>query len=160
VIVAAQRPITRLLEPFPEVVGLRVAVGLWVAGYVIIGGFALAPAEVRVAGMLVYGAIFALGECAYSCSYHPWLISKVPDRELTRANALSNSMMGIGVFFGPSIGVILIGTGSAPTVWLLLALMCATVCLTTVRLGHSRPPRQRRATDAAPVLSRSTARSG
>jgi hypothetical protein len=27
VIVAAQRPITRLLEPFPEVVGLRVAVG-------------------------------------------------------------------------------------------------------------------------------------
>jgi len=106
-----------------------------------VGVLALAPAEVRLAGVLVYGAIFALGESAYSCSYHPWLISKVPERELTRANALSNSMTGIGVFFGRSIGVILIGTGSATTVWLLLALMCATVGLSTVPLGRPRARR-------------------
>jgi tetratricopeptide (TPR) repeat protein len=82
--------------------------------------------------MLIYGAIFALGECAYSCSYHPWLISRVPEKELTRANALTNSTMGIGLFFGPAIGVTLIGTGCAALVWLSLALLCAVIILTTI----------------------------
>jgi hypothetical protein len=82
-----------------------VAITLWVAGYLVVGVLAFAPPPVRLAGLLLYGVLFAFGECAYSCSYHPWLISKVPDAELMRANALSNSMMGIGLFFGPSIGV-------------------------------------------------------
>ena len=68
------------------------------SGYLVVGMLAYAPPPVRLAGLLLYGVLFALGECAYSCSYHPWLISKVPDAELMRANALSNSMMGIGLF--------------------------------------------------------------
>jgi MFS family permease len=88
--------------------------------------------------MLLYGAIFGLGECAYSCSYHPWLISTVPERELTRANALSNSTMGIGLFFGPSIGVGLISTGSSAAVWLTLGVLCGATGLTTVRVHRRR----------------------
>ncbi|MDT5034999.1 MAG: hypothetical protein QOE03_184 [Micromonosporaceae bacterium] len=143
-IVVAQRVMTRRLEPYPEVVGVRIAVGLWVLGYLVVGAMAFAPTGVRLVGMLLYGAIFGLGECAYSCSYHPWLISKVPARELTRANALSNSTMGIGLFFGPSIGVALIGTGSSAAVWLTLGALCAAVGLTTVRV-------RRRRTAAAPA---------
>jgi MFS family permease len=98
-----------------------------------VGALTFAPPPLPLAGLLLYGVLFALGECAYSCSYHPWLISKVPDAELMRANALSNSMMGIGLFFGPSIGVVLVGTGSASVVWLTLGTLCGLVGVTTVR---------------------------
>jgi Major Facilitator Superfamily len=133
VIVIAQSWVTRLLESRSEVVGLRVAITLWVTGYLVVGVLAFAPPPVPLAGLLIFGVLFALGECAYSCSYHPWLISKVPEAELMRANALSNSMMGIGLFFGPSIGVGLVGTGSASGVWLTLGTLCALVGFTTVR---------------------------
>lgn len=132
VIVTAQQRVTRLLEPRAEVVP-SVAITLWVAGYLVVGVLAFTPAPVRLAGLLLYGVLFALGECAYSCSYHPWLISRVPDAELMRANALSNSMMGIGLFFGPSIGVGLVGTGSASVVWLTLGALCGLVGITTTQ---------------------------
>ncbi|MGX9788236.1 MFS transporter [Mycobacterium sp. MMS18-G62] len=133
VIVTAQKWVTRLLEPHAEVIGLRVAITLWVAGYLMVGMLAFAPPPAGLAGLLLFGVLFAFGECAYSCSYHPWLISKVPDAELMRANALSNSMMGIGLFFGPSIGVGLVGTGSASVVWLTLGTLCGLVGITTAR---------------------------
>ncbi|KMO96002.1 MFS transporter [Streptomyces roseus] len=132
-IVAFQRRITRLLEKRPEEHGLRIAVALWAAGLVVAGVTAFGPGPVRLAGLLAYAVLFGLGECAYSCSFHPWLISKVPDRELTRASALCNSMMGVGMFFGPSLGVLLIGGRHAAWVWLPLAALCGLVALTTVR---------------------------
>jgi hypothetical protein len=141
VIVTAQRWVTRWLEPYAEVVGLRVAIALWVAGYLVVGVLTFAPPPVRLAGLLLYGVMFALGECAYSCSYHPWLISKVPDAELMRANALSNSMMGIGMFFGPSIGVGLVATGSASVVWLALGTLCGLVGIATAQRRRGCLPR-------------------
>jgi MFS family permease len=84
-------------------------------------------------GLVAFATLFALGECAYSCSYHPWLISRVPDKDLTRANALSNSMMGVGLFAGPTIGVALVTTGSVVAVWLVLGALCTLVTLTTIR---------------------------
>ncbi|MDQ3402593.1 MAG: MFS transporter [Actinomycetota bacterium] len=140
VIVIAQRPVTKLLESRSEMTGLRIAVGLWVVGYAIAGVLAFGPFGVRLAGLLAYAVLFALGECAYSCSFHPWLISVVPDSELTRANALANSMMGIGQFAGPSIGVGLALSGSAPLVWLGLALCCTVVTVLTGLLAARRPP--------------------
>ncbi|MGX1883258.1 MFS transporter [Streptomyces sp. NPDC055287] len=133
VIVSVQRPVTKLLEKRPEEHGLRLAVALWAAGLVVAGLTAFGPGPVRLTGLLAYAVLFALGECAYSCSFHPWLISKVPDRELTRASALCNSMMGVGMFFGPSIGVALISLDHAAWVWLPLAALCGLVALTTVR---------------------------
>jgi MFS family permease len=141
VIVVAQSLVTRLLQPRAEAVGLRVAIGLWTGGYLLAGLTALAPTPVALAGLVAYAVLFALGECAYSCSYHPWLISRVPEQELTRANALSNSMMGIGLFAGPSVGVALVASGSATTVWLALAALCAVVSLGTVRLRRPVRPR-------------------
>lgn len=144
VIVTAQRPITKLLEKRPEEHGLRIAVALWAAGLLVAGLTAFGPGPVRLTGLLAYAVLFAVGECAYSCSFHPWLISKVPDRELTRASALCNSMMGVGMFFGPSIGVALISLDHAAWVWLPLAALCALVALTTVR-------RRTRTTTSAPT---------
>jgi len=139
VIVACQRPITRRLEKHPETTGLRWTVIAWVTGFVVAGLCAFGPSEVKFAGLLVYAALFALGECAYSCSFHPWLISMVPDHELTRANALVNSMMGIGNFTGPSIGVALVLTGDASVVWFGLATSCAAVMVLVGLLARRRP---------------------
>jgi len=127
VIVAAQRLVSRLLEGRPEVTGLQVGVGLWAVAYCVVGLLAFAPAGLRLVGLISYAVLFALGECAYSCSFYPWLISTVRESELSRANAMANSMMGIGIFVGPSIGVGLVLSGSAPVVWLSLAACCAAV---------------------------------
>ena len=132
VIVFTQKPITRWLEKRPETQGLQFAIGLWVIGYAAAGLLAFGPFWLRLAGLLIYAVLFALGECAYSCSFHPWLISLGADRELTRANALANSMMGIGSFAGPSIGVGLAVTGNASVVWFGLAMCCTVV---TVLMG-------------------------
>ncbi|WP_107407602.1 MFS transporter [Streptomyces griseus] len=136
VIVSVQGWMTRVLEDRPEIDGLRIAVVLWTAGYVVAGAMAFLPYGFRLTGLLVYAVLFALGECAYSCSFHPWLISLVPDRELTRANALANSMMGVGNFAGPSIGVALAASGQAPVVWLGLALCCTTITVGTGLLAR------------------------
>lgn len=132
-IVVFQGSVTKWLEKRSEEHGLRIAVALWAAGLVVAGATAFGPGPVRLGGLLAYAVLFALGECAYSCSFHPWLISKVPDRELTRASALCNSMMGVGMFFGPSVGVLLIGSGHAAWVWLPLAALCGLVALATLR---------------------------
>ncbi|MER5730563.1 MFS transporter [Streptomyces sp. NPDC002138] len=133
VIVACQRPLGKLLEKHSEERGLRVAVAFWVTGFLLAFATAFGPGPVQLTGLILYAAFFGLGECAYSCSFHPWLISKVPDRELTRASALCNSMMGIGMFFGPSAGIALIGLGDPAWVWLPLAALCGFVALTTLR---------------------------
>lgn len=138
-IASLQGRVTRLLEKRPELFGLRAAMLLWVAGYLVVGVLAFGPFQVRLAGLLTYAVLFALGECAYSASFHPWLISLVPERDLTRANALVNSMMGIGNFAGPSIGVGLALTGDATVVWLGLAVCCTVI---TVLTGVSRRRRE------------------
>ena len=137
-IMVSQRFVTRLLESRSESTGLQVAAGLWVLGFLMAGAGTFGTYEVRLAGLLLYAVMFALGECAYSCSFHPWLISIVPDSELTRANALANSMMGIGNFAGPSIGVVLALTGDASVVWFGLAVCCTVTAVLTGALAGRR----------------------
>ena len=137
VVVFAQPFMTRALERHSDVFGLRVAVGLWVGGYAVVGLSALAGPP-ALAGLLAYAILFGLGECAYSCSFYPWMISTVPDSELTRITALTNGMMGIGLFAGPPIGIALAASGSAALVWFSLAGLCAVALVGTVRGTTSR----------------------
>jgi MFS family permease len=138
VIVFAQPLMTRIIEPRGDVFGLRAAVGLWVAGYALVGLAALAGGPFALPGLLGYAVLFGLGECAYSCSFYPWMIGKVPDAELTRITALTNGMMGIGLFAGPPIGIALVGGGSAALVWFSLAALCAVAVLGTLHGGARR----------------------
>ncbi|MFW6692237.1 MFS transporter [Streptomyces sp. MAR4 CNX-425] len=138
VIASAQRWVTRALEGRPEIEGLRTAVALWTTAYAVAGATAFLPYGFRLVGLLAFAVVFALGECAYSCSFHPWLISLVPDRELTRANALANSMMGVGNFAGPSIGVALVVTGNASAVWFGLGLCCTVITVAVGLLARRR----------------------
>ncbi len=121
VVVFAQSLVTRALSGRGEAFGLRVAVVLWSGSYAVAAGAAFAGPGVRYAGLAVFAVVFALGECAYACSYHPWLIASVDERDLTRASALAGGAMGVGTAAGPSVGVALAFTGSAAVVWSSLA---------------------------------------
>ena len=131
VIIVAQGAVTRRLESSTERHGLRIAVLLWIAGFGLAALTALGSAWSAIAGLAGFIVLFSLGECAYACSFHPWLISRVPQSELTRASALTNAAMGVGLFTGPALGVGLVVSGSAPLVWACLAL-CCTAALRTV----------------------------
>jgi len=160
VIVVAQGSINRLLDSRPETDGLRAAAAIWAVGYLAAALLAQGPDWAQIAGLLTFAAAFGLGECAYSCSFHPWLIKRVPDGELTRASALANCTMSVGLFSGPSIGVALAGSGEASIVFGALALLSISVAATTTGWFASRPAdgsaRQTVETaPATPSLSRS-----
>lgn len=142
VIIVAQGAVTRRLEGSAERHGLRIAVLLWIAGFGVAALTALGPTWSAIAGLVGFIVLFSLGECAYACSFHPWLISRVPEAELTRASALINAAMGVGLFTGPALGVGLVVGGSTPLVWAALALCCAAALLTVRRAAPSRtePP--------------------
>jgi len=103
------------------------------------------------AALIAFSVLFGLGDRAYSCSFHPWLISLVPQTSLPQANAFANSTMGIGQFAGPSIGVVLTTTGSAPNVWLTLAFACTvvTVLLSLLRIRTTKVRRTSSVTTSA-----------
>ncbi|WP_309133390.1 MFS transporter [Cellulomonas sp.] len=119
-IVVLQAPVTRLLGRFPVRTGLRVTMLAWAAAYLLLAATAHATTPVVVGGLLLFAVLFALGECAYSCTFHPWLLATVPERELVRATATANSMMGVGLAGGPLLGVALVQTGAVP-LWTVLA---------------------------------------
>ncbi|MFF1920720.1 MFS transporter [Streptomyces sp. NPDC058221] len=135
VVALGQSWVTRLLSSRDETFGLRAAVLLWVAAYAVAMGSAFGPQPVRYAGLLLFAVVFAIGECAYSCSFHPWLIDSVEAKDVTRVSALASGAMGIGTAAGPSIGVALTLTGEAFVVWLSLASLCLLLLLT---LGRRR----------------------
>lgn len=140
VIVLCQDLVTKLLEKRSVLVGLRITMAFWLAGYIAVAICSLGSGVVPIMGLLIFAALLGIGECAYSCTYHPWLISIVPDSELTRAGALANSAMGVGMFAGPAIGTLLVGTGNVTLVWLCLA--CGTVVMgLMVRQGRTVPVR-------------------
>ena len=146
VVVFGQKRMTQWLAPRTEVFGLRLTMLLWSTAYVVVALASLGPTSVRFAGLVMLAVIFAAGECAYSCSYHPWLISSVPERDLTRASALSSGMMGVGMAAGPSVGLALILTGSAVLVWLVLAAFCVLMLFTIVDRNSKGRSEARRAT--------------
>jgi MFS family permease len=139
IILLVQGTVTRRLSGRPETAGLRLAVLCWVAGFAVAAVTSVGPAPVAIAGVAGYIILFSLGECAYSCSFHPWLIASVPEGELVRANAMVNSMMGVGLFVGPSMGSALVGTGSPFAVWGALTGCSALVVLAVRRRRVGQP---------------------
>lgn len=125
----AQGRTTRWLSNREETYGLRMAMVFWIAGFLVAAATSLAPRPAQLVGLFAFASLFAVGECAYSCSFHPWLIKLAPENDLTRAVALVNSMMGLGIFLGPSLGIALVGWGHAPIVWMALAAGCCLVML-------------------------------
>ncbi|MFB7933641.1 MFS transporter [Streptomyces sp. NPDC056039] len=139
VVALGQTWVTRVLSSRDEAYGLRAAVVLWAAAYGLAAVSAFGPLPVRYAGLLLFAVVFALGECAYSCSFHPWLIDSVGPKDVTRVSALAAGAMGVGTAAGPSVGVALTLTGEATAVWLSLASLCLLLLLAVGRRRAAAP---------------------
>lgn len=130
-IVLLQRPVTRLLSRYPVRTGLRVTMVSWAVAYLVLAVSSAGPTVVVCAGLVLFAVVFALGECAYSCTFHPWLLATVPEREVVRATATANTLMGVGMSAGPLLGVALVATGAVP-LWTTLAVLAGLGALAAV----------------------------
>ena len=116
-VVGLQVPMLRFLNGREFQAGLRCSVILWVMSYLTMLIFSAAGQERELLPYVLYGVLLSAGECAYSASLTPYLISNVSSSNLTRATALTNSFSSAGSLVAPPLGVLLVSSGSGLTVW-------------------------------------------
>lgn len=144
-IVFLQGPLTGVLDRYGEVVGLRTAVALWVVALGLAAVTAPGPPTMVLVGLIGCSFVLGLGECAHSCSYTPWLMGRVPERQFRAASAVDNTAVGMGYLLGPTVAVGVLSLGSALLVWVVLMGATALTTLLTVNW-----PARRRVADATP----------
>jgi hypothetical protein len=123
-VIIVQKPVNGLLGRYRTRTGVQAAVLCWAVSYGVAWAAAPLGHAASLAGLLIFGGIFACGEAAYSCSFYPWLLGVVPVAEGSRAASLSTSTLSIGNSMGPSAGAALVSLGSADAVWGVLTVAC------------------------------------
>jgi len=143
VIVASQLLVLRLVRRLRRSRALA-AIGLiWAASWAIFGLSALpASAGLRVACVLLFGALFAVGETFMAPTMSPLVNSLADEHVRGRANALASMAYSIAFVASPAICTGMIAAGLAAA-WIgLLCAGCAGTVLLGVRLGRQLSPQQ------------------
>lgn len=132
IIVASQLGVLRLVRRLRRSRALAVIGLIWAAAWAIFGLSAVpAATAVRIGCVLVFGALFAVGETVMAPTTAPLLNSLADDRVRGRANALSSLAYSIAFVVSPAICASMIAAGLAAA-W--IGLLCLG-CLGTVALG-------------------------
>ena len=110
-IVSLQLPVLRWIASWRRTRALAVAAVLWAASWALLG---LAHSAVAV---LVFSALFGLGEVFQAPAMQPLVNALSTDRLRGRYNALSGSMFSIAFVVSPALSGFLIGNGLG-TLWI------------------------------------------
>ncbi|MFB7664984.1 MFS transporter [Kitasatospora sp. NPDC056138] len=133
-----QHPVGARLERLVEATALVAAPVLWCAAF---GAGALATAAgtgpVRTALLVVFAALFALGEIAYSSAFFPLLVRLSGPASLGRGSALSSLAWSAGTAAGPPVGIAVVTATGTSAGWLALAAGAVLVCAVTLLLRRS-----------------------
>lgn len=129
VVVLLFNPTVRLLRRFDETAGVLIAGLLWTVSYFLMAILSLANSNIAAVGLVLFAAVFALGEIAFSFSYQPLLVREAGDAGSAQAGALANLFGNMGDVIGPIIGVSIIGLGSAGIAWFTLGVGCFCIVL-------------------------------
>lgn len=143
VIVASQLLILRLVRRMRRSRALA-AIGLiWAASWIIFGLSAVpASTDLRLACVLLFGALFGLGETFMAPTTSPLVNSLADERVRGRANALASMAYSIAFVASPAICTSLIAAGLAAA-WIgLLCAGCAGTVVLGARLGRQLDRRQ------------------
>jgi len=132
VIVTAQLAVLRLVRKLRRSRALALIGVIWAACWALLGASALPISHGgRVACVLSFGALFAVGEMIMAPTVAPLVNSLADDRIRGRANALSSLAYSIAFVASPAISTGLIAAG-LPAAW--IGLLCMG-CLGTVFIG-------------------------
>ena len=153
VIVVSQLVVLRLVGRLRRSRALS-AIGLiWAVAWAIFGLAALpGAAGLRVACVLAFSGVFAVGETFMAPTMGPLVNSLAGDRVRGRANALASTAYSIAFVVSPAICTGMIAAGLAAAWIVLLCAGCAGTVLLGVRLGRQLS-RQQDLVNAAEVAS-------
>jgi MFS family permease len=148
-VVVLQVPLTRLLERLPTATVLGLGPFIWAAaaGLGLIAGFV--PTGARIALLLGYAVVFAVGEACYAMAYQTLLTEITPEEALGRGSAMSSLSWNIGAMGGPALGILVVSLSAGPALYWILY---GAVLIGTGALALTLRPRR---TAEAPVLARS-----
>jgi MFS family permease len=143
VIVASQLLILRLVRRLRRSRALAATGLIWAASWAIFGLSALsAPPGLRVACVLLFGALFGVGETFMAPTMPPLVNSLADEHVRGRANALGSMAYSIAFVASPAICTGMIAVG-LPAAWIgLLCAGCAGTVLLGVRLGRQLSAQQ------------------
>jgi MFS family permease len=152
-IVLAQLPVLRLLRGRRRTSAVATVGVIWCMSWVLFGFCALPSSmAARDALVLVFAALFGLGETFMAPSLPPLVNAIAPDEVRGRANALTSGMYSVAFVISPMISAAFIASGTGG-VWIaLLALGCLAVTVTALRLGKRLHRSQDIAEDVTPDL--------
>ena len=150
-IVLAQLPVLRLLRGRRRSSAVAAVGVIWCLSWVLFGFCALPGSmAARNALVLVFAALFGLGETFMAPSMAPLVNAIAPEEVRGRANALTSGMYSLAFVISPMISAVFIA-GGAGGFWIaLLALGCLTVTATALRLGRRLSRAQDVADDTVP----------
>jgi hypothetical protein len=136
-IVLVQLPVLRLMHGRRRTSAVAMVGLIWCGSWVLFGFCAL-PGSVaaRDAVVLLFAALFGLGETFMAPSLAPLVNTLAPEEVRGRANALTSGMYSVAFVMSPAISAGFIASGLGGLWIALLALGCLTVTATSVRLGR------------------------
>jgi MFS family permease len=124
-IVALQLPVLRWVRTWRRTQALALAASLWGVSWLLLGLAASTPV------VLVFAALFGLGEVFQSPAYQPLVNALSSEETRGRYNALSGMMFSIAFVVSPALSGVLIGNGLGG-LW--IALLAGGSVLTAVVL--------------------------
>lgn len=107
-VVLAQVSLGRRLERGSSPVMLGMCALVWVSAYTVAAVATLAAGPVRLALLVLFAVVFAVGETCFAVAYQPLLVELAPASRLGRASALSSLSWNAGAMTGPVIGITLV----------------------------------------------------
>jgi MFS family permease len=136
-IVLVQLPVLRLLRGRRRTSAVAVVGLIWCGSWLLFGFCALpASSLAQDAIVLLFAALFGLGETFMAPSLAPLVNTLAPEEVRGRANALTSGMYSIAFVVSPAISAAFIAGGLGGLWIALLGVGCLTVTATSVRLGR------------------------
>ena len=109
VIVAAQLPVTRLVEGRRRMAMLALMTALWAAAWLLVFSAGLWLSAIAAAALIIpAGGVFAVGECLQGPTQPALIAELAPDHLRGRYMALSTSSWSIGWIAGPALGAVVL----------------------------------------------------
>lgn len=142
-IVVSQLLVLRLLRGRRRSHAIAVVGLVWCGSWVLFGFSAVPGSETtRAALVLVFSALFGLGETFMAPSLSPLVNSLADERIRGRANALTSGMYSVAFVISPAISAGFIAAGFGGLWIALLAAGCLAVTAVALRLSRRLSPQQ------------------